>query len=102
MPTTAKDIIEAFKDPQIFEKYALNLRKSKNFYVDTIEIDSIKCFTLFVSYEVIELIETYIAPEYRYYLMDGTFAVVPIGNFYQLLIIHIEFKNDVCSLLFVP
>lgn len=46
------------------------------------------------------LIDQNISPEERHYLMDATLDVVPDGNFYQLLIIHIEYKNDVSYYLY--
>lgn len=77
------------------ENFAMNLRKTDSFYVDTIQTDYGEWFSVFASYPLFKLIERYIAPEERRYLIDGTFKVRPLGDFYQLLVIYIEFKNDV-------
>lgn len=101
MPKSPKDIIEAFENPETFEKYAFNLRKTKLFYVDTVESGVASFFTIFASYQVIDMIKNHIAPGNRNYLLDGTFKVTPIGGFYQLLIIHIECENDVIPVIYV-
>lgn len=98
MPRSPHDIIKAFKDPKIFDRYALNLRKTKPFYIDTICAGT-SHFTIFASHQVIDMIKKHIPPSQRNYLIDGTFKVTPIGGYYQLLIIHIECANDVSVFL---
>lgn len=98
MPKCPSDIIEAFKDPTIYDRYALNLRKTKPFYIDTICAGT-SYFTIFASHQVIDMINKHIPPSRRNYLIDGTFKVTPIGGYYQLLIIQIECANDVSVLL---
>lgn len=41
------------------------------------------------------MIKQHIPTDDRRYMMDGTFDVAPLGSYYQLLIIYIEYKNDV-------
>lgn len=65
-------------------------------YIDTV-IEKQYSFAVFASKKVIDLVEEYINPQERNYLMDGTFRVVP-AMFYQLFIISIEYANDVCML----
>lgn len=60
-------------------------------------VKTLFAFHVFVSFTVIEMIKKHISKEQaqkRRYLMDGTFRVVP-RKFNQLLIIAIEYKNDV-------
>lgn len=99
-PRSANDIRAAFEDPELIEKFAFNLRKTKMFYVDTVDVGESSHFTMFASYECIDMIKKHIAPQNRNYLVDGTFKVTPSG-FYQLLVIHIECKNEVCSLFLI-
>lgn len=101
MPRSPKDIVAAFENEEIYEKYGFNMRKTKPFYVDTVEIGVASFFTIFASYEAIDLIKLHIEPRDRNYLLDGTFKVRPIGGFYQLLIIHIECKNDIIPVIYV-
>lgn len=100
MPKKITDIIKAFNDNAIIEKYAFNLRKTKRFYIDTV-VHGSDFFTVFASHQIIGLIEKFIAPKDRKYLLDGTFEIVPLTTFYQLLIIHIEYKNDVSFIIFL-
>lgn len=99
LPKRAIDIIKTFNDKAIVDKYGFNLRKSKRFYIDTV-VHGTFFFSVFASHQVISLIEKYIAPKDRRYLIDGTFKVVPLNKYYQLLIIHIQHKNDVSLIVF--
>lgn len=89
-PETLRDIIEAYADQSIMLNYGLNLRKTERFYITTVQEESFG-FTLFASFQTISLIESHIHPENRHYSMDGTFDMTPLSDFYQLLIIHIEY-----------
>lgn len=105
-PKKPKSIVEvkkAFEDPVTVQKFGRNLRDTERFYIDTIIMermtkDGIKesFFTIFASYEILNMIAVHIPLEQRIWMLDGTFAVTPIdGGYYQLLIIHIQYKNDV-------
>lgn len=94
LPKEATGIVKAFSTKSIMDKYGLNLRKTKKLYIDTV-IRGTDFFTVFASHQVIELIEKFIPATDRRYLLDGTFKVVPIKKYYQLLILHIEFQGDV-------
>lgn len=100
MPKSALDIIRAFKNKSIIDKYGFNLRKTKRFYIDTV-VNGKDFFTVFASHQVINLIRKFIATKDRRYLTDGTFKIVPLSKYYQLLIIHIEYKNDVSFIMFL-
>lgn len=99
VPRSAVDIIRSFEDSAVIQEFGFNLRKTKRFYIDTVEIDEKSSFTLFASHEIFDLVKKHILPNDRRYLMDGTFDVTPIGCHYQLLIIYIEYKNDVSFII---
>lgn len=67
-------------------------------YIDSI-IEKDYAFHVFASYANIDLTKKHIPPGQRKYLMDGTFKIVPrqFSKNGQLLIIAIEYKNDVSS-----
>lgn len=89
---SAEEVAAAFENSNTMEKYGYNLRHTEVFYIATV-INSSNSFSLFGSHEVIKMIEQYI-PENRNYLLDGTFDVAPAG-YYQLLVIYVEYQNDV-------
>lgn len=94
-PTSATEIKDAFQVQSTLKDYGMNLRMTDPFYIDTIETNQY-AFTVFASHETIRMVDEFIPPESRKYMIDGTFDVVPIGcGFYQLLIIAIEYKKDV-------
>lgn len=91
---SAEAIANEFKNPKTFNEFGLNLRKTEPFYIGTVETQAKFSFTVFASKQVMSLIDKHI-PEDRRYMMDGTFDVTPLGCYYQLLVIHIEYQNDV-------
>lgn len=93
-PTTTREIKMAYNSFETMQQFGLNLRKTHRFYIDTVENGGSE-FTVFASYEMMNMVEEHIPPESRRYMVDGTFDVVPISHFYQLLVIAIEYKNDV-------
>lgn len=93
-PETINQIRNAFSDLDLYE-FCETLDKSKRLYVDTVESEGYS-FCLFASFGTIDFITQNISQ--RRYLVDGTFKVVP-SQFYQLLIISVEFMNDVCIAL---
>lgn len=95
IPGNNMQILELFQSPDIIEKYGLTLDKSARFYIDTVLSEQYS-FTIFASFAILNLVRRNIDPEQRHYLIDGTFKVVP-RTFYQLLIVSIEFQNDVSS-----
>lgn len=52
-------------------------------------------YCVFASQAIINKIEQNIDVQRRHYLMDATFKVVPLGEFNQFLIIHIEYMEMV-------
>lgn len=101
MPKKAVDIIKTFNNKKVFNKLAFNLRGTKRFYIDTV-VRGKDFFTVFASHQIIGLIKKFIPRENRGYLLDGTFKIVPLNKYYQLLILHLEYKNDVrCTYIFI-
>lgn len=92
-PKTDEEIRTSLNDPQIFEEYGKALNKQNRFYVGS-EVNENHAFHVFASFDTVNLIEKHIAEDQRNYLMDGTFKIAP-SKFQQLLIISIEYKNDV-------
>lgn len=90
------EIKSKFMEAAIMEKYGLNLEKDGKFYVGTVVEDDYG-FTVFASKYVIDFIEEKVNPKDRHYLMDGTFDSLP-SEYYQLLIISIEYENDVSNI----
>lgn len=93
VPDSIENIREKFEDMKIMEKYGYNLESDSKFYIDTV-VTSHYSFTVFASKFVIDFIEKNIEPASRKFLMDATFDSLP-KDFYQLLIISIEYQNDV-------
>lgn len=93
-----EDLRKTFLQPQIVEEYGHTLDGDVKFYIDTV-VKPDYAFTVFASQHTIQFIEDNIDPESRNYLMDGTFDGLP-PEFYQLLIIAIEYQNDVSNIFF--
>lgn len=93
-PKSGHQIKIAFENNQIMAEHGYNLSGNARLYIDTI-ISEKYTFCLFASINTICLIDKYIHPNERNYLMDATFKIVPYGKFTQLLIIYIEWNGDV-------
>lgn len=63
----------------------------RRFYVGTCN-EAAYGFTIFTSEFVVDAMANV---QERRYFVDGTFRVVPDGEFVQLLVIHLDFKNHV-------
>lgn len=101
IPKTIKEIQLAFQDENIWERFGMTLDGVHELY-SGMKIDNSHSFLVFGSQKVIENICTYIPQENRKLLIDGTFKIVP-RLFYQLIVVCVEFKNDVCpSVHFFP
>lgn len=79
--------------PEIREEYGRTLDGNNALYIGS-KIEDEFAFHVFGSHAIIKLVNENILTGQRNYLIDGTFKIVP-RNFTQLLIIAIEYKNDV-------
>lgn len=97
-PESDEDIKVYMHDQKIFDEYGKTLDNLRPLYVDSI-VEEQYAFHVFASFKTIGMIEENIPPNERKYLIDGTFKVVPpkFGKMGQLLIICIEYKNDVSN-----
>lgn len=96
VPSSIQDLQIEFKKPHIIEKYGYTFDGDAKLYIDTVVTPHHE-FTVFASHFVIDFIQNNMAPETRNYLMDGTFDSLPAG-FYQMLIISVEYQNDVSGI----
>lgn len=92
-PRTNDEIRNEMKKPEIVEHFGRNMSKQVKFYIGS-EVKTLFAFHVFASMKVVNFIKKNIACEDRKYLIDGTFKVVP-QKFAQLLVISIEYKNNV-------
>lgn len=102
-PKTDEDIRDAFNDQAIKDEFGTTLDQKRSLYVDSViegEGEEKFAFHVFASHAMIKIVEEQIPPGQRKYLIDGTFRVTPeqFKKNGQLLIIAIEYKNDVCIL----
>lgn len=95
-PSTDEEIQQAFENDDIFAEYGRTLDKRRPFYAGSVVKKNRYAFHVFASFGIIDMVKKHIPPEQRKFLLDGTFKIVP-RRFRQLLIIAIEYKNDVCS-----
>lgn len=92
-PKNHEEARKILKSPEIAKEFGFTLDNNSEFYADTV-ITPDHSFHVFKSHTTVKFIEEHIPPKQRNYLLDGTFSVVP-KQFRQLLIICIEFMNDV-------
>lgn len=95
-PKTALQTIEAFNLEHVWNDFGLskdNL-KPRHFFTAAIKEENYS-FCLFSSLKTIDLIKGNIPASKRTYLMDGTFKIVPHGCFQQLLVIYVEYFEEV-------
>lgn len=97
-PRTPLEVLEAYQKEHIWTNFGLSKYGEKEFFFRAciIEVDFTYC--IFTCSKIIQLMVQNI-PTYRNFLIDGTFACVPLGSFKQLVIIYIEYFEKV-SLLF--
>lgn len=87
---------EAFRNEDIFNEYGRS-RYIPNapFFRHVFDASDDFAYCIFASQAIMDLITTNISVKDRKYLIDGTFNVVPKGEFNQLLIIHVEYIGKV-------
>lgn len=99
-PKTSVQVIEAFNSEHVWNKFGLtkDTKKPLHFFTACIA-DEMYTFCLFSSLKMIDLIKENIPPAKRQYLMDATFKIVPHGCFKQLLVIYIEYFEEVSKII---
>lgn len=93
VPKSIVELRDKFSQPEIMQKYGYTLDGKSPFYAGTVVKPGF-AFTVFASQYAMDFIQKNIPPGSRRYLMDGTFDSLP-NDFYQLLIIGIEYRNAV-------
>lgn len=95
-PATHEKVREKFNEPEIVERFGRTMNMFEKFYAGSI-VETLFAFHVWASFATINIIKSHITPDKRNYLLDGTFKVIPSTSklFSQLLIISIEYKNDV-------
>lgn len=98
-PKTVTDVKKTFEDKETAQKFGRNLRNTEQFYIDTVvkkQSTKDSFFTIFASFQILNMVAAHIPACERIWMMDGTFDVTPVDvGYYQLLIIYIQYKNDV-------
>lgn len=97
-PTTPAHVMEAFEKMEVYKNFGLTLHEGRDqtpfFKVCHDEKDFSYC--VFSSDKMIGLTKENIPLNInRRILIDGTFSIVPIGCFQQLLLVHIEYYEKV-------
>lgn len=92
-PSSLAEFRNEILKPDLMSQYGYTSDGDFRFYIDTV-LNKDYEFTVFGSQYTIEFIQKNIPPESRRYIMDGTFDKIP-KYFYQLLIIAVEYQNDV-------
>lgn len=97
-PKTTAQVIEAFNFENVWTNFGITKDKEnpRHFFTACIA-DEMYSFCLFSSLKTIDLIKENILPAKRTYLMDATFKIVPHGCFKQLLVIYVEYFEEVKS-----
>lgn len=92
---TVEEMELAFQRPANMERYGYSLGDPKRlFYRGTINRPSYG-FSVFASGVVLDHILN--GQNTHHYHIDGTFGIVPQGEFRQMLVIHLAIQNHVCS-----
>lgn len=82
-PTNAHEVIQAYKNDTVIENYSRTKHENvqNEFYKGSYECDDFS-YSYFASDHVMENIRTNIPEEKREFLMDATFKICPLGQFY--------------------
>lgn len=99
-PNTPLDIANNFKVASIMKEYGMIMPTTATDEITpffrSVQIEQDFAYCVFASQPIINEIDM-LPEDSRHFYMDGTFKVVPYGNFNQLLIIYAEFFQKVGS-----
>lgn len=95
-PKSANEIAKMFERADVMNLLG-NAKDGTVFYNGAMECEDFS-FCVFSSESSIRLFTSRVKPFDRIMMMDGTFGVVPIGPFNQLLIIHAIYMEKVCKI----
>lgn len=87
-PINCAEIIAAFRETKIMSTLGRSKLPGNSVFFDGLIEKATHAFCIFSSKFAIALIQKNIEVARRNYMVDGTFAVCPIGPFNQLLVIH--------------
>lgn len=90
-----KKYTKMLNEPNILEEFGRTLDKTKQLYFGSV-VRPAYTFHVFASEQIMSNIERHMSNTKKNYLIDGTFRIVP-RLFYQLLVITVEYKNDVST-----
>lgn len=97
-PKTANDITNAYLDEFVRTNYGMTYRddktKSTMFFKTAYQCEDYS-YCIFSSDDVSHNIHLYVPTNNRKYYIDGTFQIVPMGDFKQVLTISIDFLGQV-------
>lgn len=95
-PKSGPEIIAAFERESVMNSFGYSKHDTpRPLYKGTIMDGEKYVCTFLASETIIELIQANIEPAQRKFMMDGTFKIVPVGIFKQLLIIYVEYFDCV-------
>lgn len=100
-PQTADELKTVFENENMMNIYGMcnqtedQKEKKDVFYRGVVKGNGFSS-VVFASPSMIEMIKENIPHTKRYYFVDGTFKIVPIGYYSQLLIIHVCYLDVVC------
>lgn len=90
-PVSPQEIQTAFQNQDLRDELGASLFGEKAPLFNDILIEKDFCNCVFSSAKSIALIKEYIEPNKRFFVMDATFRVTPIGEFEQVLVLYVQF-----------
>ena len=98
-PQSYEEIECQYLQDNIMKMFGYTLNDNPTIFYKGIfrDLENNYAFCVFGSDTIINLINTHIPLGQRNFLMDATFKVCPYGIFNQLLIIYVEYCNNVCK-----
>lgn len=101
-PINIAEIRSAINRVEIFETYCRTMHTEiRELFLDHLYEGKDFSYCIFSSKKIMQLIEEKIVVRDRHYFIDGTFKVVPLGCFTQLLVFHVAKFDTVHPFIFV-